>query len=172
MTGGPGSTVSPRLQRSVADAEGLRMLSQLFVLPVETVGGAELSALDVQRFSAVLSSEVGSKVLLNALPKKPDRPYDSSIGFLQVKVIDARERKGGAWGADEPARISLQVEIVRAADQRILWASSYREAEEPLSDNLFRIKKAQRFHTLHELFVQGVQEVLADFESARRQAFK
>lgn len=172
VTGGPGSTVSPRMQRSVADSEGLRMLSQLYVAPIQSSAAVELTAGDLEVFSKALNSEVGSKVLLHAVSKKPEAPFDSSIGFLRLRIIDARERKGGAWGADEPARVSLLVEVSRAADQRVLWSSSYREAEEPLSDNLFRIKSSRKFHTMSELFLQGVQEVLADFEAARRQAFK
>ena len=87
--------------------------------------------------------------------------------LLVPQLFQWRERKGGEWGVEEPAKVVLNLYLLDVQQERILKRYHYEEEQEPLSANILDFRtffdrkgrwvKAERL--AKEAVAQGVQEL-------------
>jgi len=52
-----------------------------------------------------------------------------------------RDRTGRDYGVEEAASVAFDLHLIRVADGRIQWSGRFDETQQPLSNNLYNIKK-------------------------------
>lgn len=83
------------------------------------------------------------------------------------------ERIGGSYGAEHPARVSFELNLVDTTNGRVVWHQSFHETQQPLNENLFElgkfIKRKGRWITAREMAGQALEKMLTDSFFTRTQ---
>lgn len=81
-------------------------------------------------------------------------------------VYRFRDRTGQDYGVDEAASVAFDLHLVRVLDGRIQWSGRVDETQQPLSDNLYDIKKflsrGGKWVTSREMALGGLKSLIAD----------
>ncbi len=176
----------------------LRSVRKVLVLPVEVGDAASDCVLGVDLYkvaASAFSSESVIEVLADekvvaSWSKHPakaagtESDYARAAGFAKQHGADAvlipvlqqcSERRGGKYGADSPAAVLLTFSLVAVDGEVEVWRGGYRSKDEPLSENLLRLKDKKlsdlHFHTASELIVAGFREGARELEARRVSAF-
>ncbi len=85
-------------------------------------------------------------------------------------VFHYQERKGTAYGVQQPASIAMDLHLLKVQDGNLVWKAQWAQTQKSLSENLFEmksfIKSKMRWVTVKELSRQGLMDMLKDFPSA------
>ncbi len=77
-----------------------------------------------------------------------------------------KDRTGQDYGVDEAASVAFDLHLVRVQDARIQWSGRIDETQQPLSNNIFNIKKfinrGGKWVTSREMARGGLKALLAD----------
>lgn len=86
------------------------------------------------------------------------------IGF----VYDFRNRSGGDFGVETPARIAFELNLIRVADGRLVWQSHFKETQQALNENIFQFKKfwrrKGRWITALQMASSAMEEMIRDLD--------
>jgi hypothetical protein len=78
-----------------------------------------------------------------------------------------RERVGTQYSVDLPASVAFDIHLIRVKDGRVLWSAHLDETQQPLSDDLFRLKlflkRKAKWITAKEMAISGLEDMLKDF---------
>jgi hypothetical protein len=78
-----------------------------------------------------------------------------------------RERVGTQYSVDLPASVAFDIHLIRVKDGRVLWSAHFDETQQPLSDDLFRLKlflrRKAKWITAKEMAISGLEDMLKDF---------
>jgi PBP1b-binding outer membrane lipoprotein LpoB len=89
-----------------------------------------------------------------------------SDAVLDVTVTRFRERDGSDLAVNSPASAAFEMLLTHVETGRVLWAASFDETQEALSNNLFTLGQARsrgfRWITVEDLVRQGIKERLAE----------
>lgn len=89
---------------------------------------------------------------------------------LWGSVFHYQERKGTAYGVQQPASIAMDLHLLKVKDGSLVWKAQWTETQKSLTENLFEagsfIKRKMRWVTVKELSSQGLMEMLKEFPSA------
>ena len=92
-------------------------------------------------------------------------------GVLFGVVTKYEESSGSRFGADKLARAGFRLWLVEPATNKLLWTASYENEEQPLSDNLLRLREKVRsgvgFRSATELAKFGFDSAAKDLQSRR-----
>jgi len=84
-------------------------------------------------------------------------------------VFHYQERKGTAYGVQQPASIALDLHLLKVQDGSLIWKAQWTQTQKSLSENLLEmksfIKNKMRWVTVKELSSRGLMEMLKDFPS-------
>jgi len=94
-------------------------------------------------------------------------------GVIVTKILRFEEREGSRLGVDRPARVHLELSLVRVSDSKKVWEGSFHHDDKPLSENLFKIRESrgEGWLTARELIAKGFQQIIKDLSAERRAAF-
>ncbi|MGA3085373.1 MAG: hypothetical protein ABSE95_11335 [Thermodesulfobacteriota bacterium] len=85
-------------------------------------------------------------------------------------VFHYQERKGTAYGVQQPASIAMDLHLLKVQDGSLIWKAHWAQTQKSLSENLLEMKSfirsKMRWVTVKELSSQGLMEMLKDFPSA------
>ena len=85
-------------------------------------------------------------------------------------VFHYQERKGTAYGVQQPASIAMDLHLLKVQEGNLVWKAQWTETQKSLSENLFEmksfIKRKMRWVTVKELSSQGLMDMLKEFPSA------
>lgn len=88
-------------------------------------------------------------------------------------VYGFRERVGTAYGADQPARVSFELNMIDVVTGRIVWQDHYSETQQTLNENVLQlgkfIKRKGRWVTAEEMAAGAVNDLIG---SLKDQFFK
>ena len=89
---------------------------------------------------------------------------------LWGSVFHYQERKGTAYGVQQPASIAIDLHLLKVKDGSLVWKAQWTETQKSLTENLLEvssfIKRKMRWVTVQELSRQGLTEMLKEFPSA------
>lgn len=75
------------------------------------------------------------------------------------------ERIGSGWSVNRPASVAFKVLLMETSTGRVIWRGSFDEAQQPLSENLFTLKRfvmrKARWVTAGELAESGFRSLVA-----------
>jgi hypothetical protein len=85
-------------------------------------------------------------------------------GVIWGGVFRYQNRKGTAYGVQEPASVSLDLHLLRVSDGSIVWKTQWIQTQKSLSEDLFQLgevaKRGLRWMTAEELAKSGLAEML------------
>jgi hypothetical protein len=129
----------------------------------------------------LVSQEELNKVL-KAIPE-PDLTkarLDPNFPFVLAERLKAdavlipavscfRERQGNALASGKPAAVAFELDLISAADHRVVWTGSYEEEQQPLLSNLLLAKtffrRGAKWVTVDVLAKDGMAKATASFPS-------
>jgi len=83
-----------------------------------------------------------------------------------------RDRTGGSYGVERPARVAFELVLIGVDSGRILWQRSFKETQKPLSEDITRLgtflKRGGRWISAGEMGASALQEMLKSIPSPRR----
>ena len=93
---------------------------------------------------------------------------EMTVAFVLVGfVYRFEERVGSSLGVEKPASVGFDLHLLRLRDGKAVWEGRFNETQQPLSENLLRIKAFFRrkasWLTAEELAAVGVDEMLSRF---------
>jgi len=113
---------------------------------------------------------------LLARSNKTLREQDLQLEIGRVLNADAifagyiyrfRERVGSEYSVDFPASVAFDIHLIRIEDGRVLWSAHLDETQQPLSDDLFRLKlflrRKAKWITAKEMAISGLEDMVKDF---------
>ncbi|QJA05909.1 hypothetical protein FVE67_03460 [Thermosulfurimonas marina] len=85
--------------------------------------------------------------------------------LLYARVFRYQERWGRGYAVERPASVAFALVLFEARSGRILWKAWFDETQQPLSENLFKIRLygGVRWLTARELAQRGLRQLLKDF---------
>jgi hypothetical protein len=89
------------------------------------------------------------------------------VDFLLIpQVFEWREREGGEWGVDQPARVVLDLYLVDVRQKKLLDRFHFEREQQALSENLFNVKRffqrQGRWVTAFDLAREGLDQGLTE----------
>jgi len=85
-------------------------------------------------------------------------------GVVWGGVFRYENRKGTAYGVQEPASVSLDLHLLRVSDGVIIWKAQWSQTQKSLSEDLFQLgevaKRGLRWMTAEELAKSGLTEMI------------
>jgi len=108
----------------------------------------------------------------SALPESR-RQYWASVGgcvpadyLLIPQLMQWRERLGGEWGVESPARVVLCLVLFDVKEERVLEVFSFRREQKSLTQNLLKIgafiRRGGRWVRARELAAEGIRSGLEE----------
>jgi hypothetical protein len=83
-----------------------------------------------------------------------------------------RNRTGGSYGVERPARVAFELVLIGVGSGRILWQRSFQETQKPLSEDITRLgtflKRGGRWISAGEMGANALQEMLKSIPSPGR----
>ncbi len=83
---------------------------------------------------------------------------------LYITLRQFRQRQGTEMAVGQPASAAFEMTLLEVPSARVLWASEFRETQQPFLANIFSSKmgsRGLRWITVEELVRQGLEERLA-----------
>ncbi len=106
--------------------------------------------------------EQDPKVLMKAIGQ--DLKAD---GVIWGGIFRYENRKGTAYGVQEPASVSLDLHLLRVSDGLIVWKIQWSHTQKSLSEDLFQLgevaKRGLRWLTAEELAQSGLAQMIKNF---------
>ena len=139
---------------------------------------AKLHALLIEKeaFSLMASERGGDMV--RALADRHSQPLPERDAWLEAgRALGAdavlggfiyrfKDRTGRDYGVDEAASVAFDLHLIRVADGRIQWSGRFDETQQPLSNNLYNIKKfinrGGKWVTSREMATGGLKSMVAN----------
>lgn len=86
--------------------------------------------------------------------------------LLVPQILEWREREGGEWGVNEPARVVLELTLLDVGNQRVVHRYRFEESQRSLSEDLLRVRtffhRGGKWLTAQELMRDGLREGLRE----------
>jgi len=127
-------------------------------------------------FILIAADEVGD--LLATLANRHPQPSSERSLWVEVGraqgadavlggfIYRLKDRTGRDYGVDEAASVAFDLHLIRIADGRIQWSGRFDETQQPLSSNLYNIKKfisrGGKWVTSREMAAGGLKSLLSD----------
>lgn len=127
-------------------------------------------------FILIAADEVGD--MLTTLANRHPQPTSARSLWVEVgraEGADAvlgsfiyrfRDRTGRDYGVEEAASVAFDLHLIRVADGRVQWSGRFDETQQPLSNNLYNIKKfinrGGKWVTSREMASGGLKSLLND----------
>lgn len=90
--------------------------------------------------------------------------------MLWGSVFHYQERKGTAYGVQQPASVTMDLHLLKVKDGNLVWRAQWAETQKSLTENLLEVdsffKRKMRWVTVEELSRLGLVGILKDFPSA------
>jgi len=132
--------------------------------------------LEKEAFTVMASERAGdmARVLANGHPHPlPERDLWIETGralgadaVLGGFIYRFKNRTGQDYGVDEAASVAFDLHLIRVADGRIQWSGRFDETQQPLSNNLYNLKKfinrGGKWVTSRQMAAGGLKSMLAD----------
>lgn len=184
------SDPSHQLKTLAVDRQGLLRVNSVLLAPVQFQGNARLEGGDQERLDRELEFAAGRELDVDVTPPSkvkdlirrgtaPDQftaaAVDSakklrSDGVLVTTINTLEEREGSRVGADAPAALGFTMSLVRVADSRSVWSTSYYIQDHALSENLLSIHDTG-WRSLQEHLTEGFSGALRELRRQRETAF-
>ncbi len=111
--------------------------------------------------------------LANRHPPLPERDLWVAVGralgadaVLGGFIYRFQDRTGQDYGVDEAASVAFDLHLVRVLDGRIQWSGRVDETQQPLSNNIYNIKKfisrGGKWVTSRQMARGGLKSLIAD----------
>ncbi len=88
-------------------------------------------------------------------------------GVIWGGIFRFENRKGTAYGVQEPASVSLDLHLLRVSDGSIVWKTQWSHTQKSLSEDLFQLgevaKRGLRWLTADELAQSGLAQMIKNF---------
>ena len=82
-------------------------------------------------------------------------------------VYRFKTREGTSYAVESPASVAFDMDLVGVKDRRIIWYGRFNETQQPLTEDLFQIKRffkrKGRWISAWDMAVFGLEEVLRTF---------
>jgi len=92
-------------------------------------------------------------------------------GVVWGGLFRYENRKGTAYGVQEPASVSLDLHLLRVSDGAIVWKAQWSQTQKSLSEDLFQLgevaRRGLRWMTAEELAKSGLTEMIKGFPGPR-----
>jgi hypothetical protein len=138
----------------------------------ETVTQLLWSRLKTRPGVTVLVPSEAAKVLASHSTAQPSAGQSAAVTVAKQLKADAsligqvlvyQERVGGRFGANPPATVGFEAQLV-AADGQVLWVGNYYERQRPMIEDVMGfIQRRGVFVTAEELAAYGVDHMLSEF---------
>ncbi len=90
--------------------------------------------------------------------------------MLWGSVFNYQERKGTAYGVQQPASVTMDLHLLKVKDGKLVWRAQWAETQKSLTENLLEVdsffKRKMRWVTVEEMSRLGLEEMLKDFPAA------
>ncbi|MCP3952823.1 MAG: hypothetical protein GY697_11495 [Desulfobacterales bacterium] len=139
---------------------------------------ASLHALLLEKGAYTLIAAERAADMLAALANSHPQPQSERDQWIEVGRalgVDAvlggfiyrfKDRTGRDYGVDEVASVAFDLHLIRVSDGRIQWSGRIDETQEPLSNNIYNIKKfisrGGRWITSREMARGGLKSLIGD----------
>ena len=150
----------------VADDAAAMLTEHLFILLKDR---KDIELIPSSQAQGVLSGLLaGSKkeLLERDLQLEIGRVLNADAIFVGY-IYRFRERVGTQYSVDLPASVAFDIHLIRVKDGRVLWSAHLDETQQPLSDDLFRLKlflrRKAKWITAKEMAISGLEDMLKDF---------
>lgn len=156
------------------EARATSLQQQEFQLRFEMVADEELALETVP--SGALLEKIAAPVADRATLVRAAEQAGAD-GLLVARLNQFRERQGSSLGSEAPARVDLEMEILRTSDSLPVWKGSYHYEDAALFDNLLRAKQkfgergAPSWYSANAVLWTGMRSLLRDIEAKRQSAF-
>jgi hypothetical protein len=156
------SCVSPANAPDVLEElflDRLKVFSKLMIIPTDKTEGIyrRVQAESFKTRPVEVLRRVGKELEVEAV----------AVGY----VYCYRERKGYAYGADKPASVSFEVDLVRVSDGVVFWNAFFDKTQTSLMENILEIssfiQEGGKWVTARELVAEGIHKTMATFPAAR-----
>lgn len=91
---------------------------------------------------------------------------------LTGNVLRYDHRRGGRFGAEDPAAVTIDVHLIHAKTGKLLWAASYTETQAALSENMGTfgtvVQRGAQFLTVNQLATWAIEQIVDEFPEPRR----
>ena len=88
-------------------------------------------------------------------------------GVIWGGIFRYQNRKGTAYGVQEPAAVSFDLHLLRVSDGSIVWKAQWTHSQKSLSEDLFQLgevaRRGLRWMTAEELAKSGLTEMIKGF---------
>ena len=131
-----------------------------------------------RRDIAVVSKKQADNVLASILTKERNGFTEKNRLAVMGREVKAdavlvaylyrfRQRAGNRHSVSAPASVAFELYLIDVSDESVIWAASYNETQQSLSEDLFGIKtfikRRGQWVTAREIAVAGLEEILKDF---------
>ncbi len=86
--------------------------------------------------------------------------------LLVPQILEWRERVGGEWGVNEPAKVTFELTLLDVAQQRVTQRYHFEESQVSLSEDLLKAKtffrRGGKWLTTRQLMQDGLREGLQE----------
>jgi len=131
------------------------------VIAADLGTNAKVHLMTEGQLDALTDAGGGRLEQMKALAAKQD-----SDAVLDIRVTRFRERDGSDISVNAPASAAFEMVLTHVDSGMVLWAASFDETQQALSNNLFTLGQAKsrgfKWITVEELVKQGLKERLAE----------
>lgn len=149
-------TVAPKAALFMT-SEATRLLSQ------KMDPGSVIASRNVQPGMLSLSSEHQRHHRINVLSEAGRKAGADAV--LIGYVYGFEERVGGDYGADMPAKVSFELNLISVESQRLVWQNRFTETQKALNEDLFQLGKFMRrkgrWITAREMAANALHEMIS-----------
>ncbi len=155
--------------------ENLSELEQSTFQELNDILRQELQARGVQAYKGPALVRQCREIVLQEQDNRPfsSLEYWTTVGqclpvdFLLIpQVFEWREREGGEWGVEDPARVVLDLYLVDVRQPKLVDRFHYEQEQQSLSENILNVKRffkrQGRWVTAYDLAREGLQQGLIE----------
>lgn len=178
----------PALRAEAKTPKDLLAVHSVLIAPItlnQKLGGK----VDVGELTQILEDDARRELGLEIVTRDNKAKYSAAMSteelalklgadaILSTTINEFVAREGSLIGGPQPARVDLELTLVRVRDGRKLWSASYHLADQPVSDNLLELGKVEKrehgatFRMAEEIYSEGLRRAFRDLDGERTAAF-
>jgi hypothetical protein len=150
----------------VAEGAAAMLTEHLFILLKDRKNIELIPSSQAQGVMSGLLAGSNKELLERDLQLEIGRSLNADAIFIGY-IYRFRERVGTQYSVDLPASVAFDIHLIRVKDGRVLWSAHLDETQQPLSDDLFRLKiflkRKAKWITAKEMAISGLEDMLKDF---------
>lgn len=153
------------IPEAVIEPEGSKVFREELVLRLKKLAGCEFVLPEESGAEKGKEKDEVAVAIKTASENGADR-------LLIPVLMRYRERKGKAYAASETAGVAFNLFLIDPEKPEVTWRFIYNETQQPLSENLLKIKKffkrKAKFVKAGELLSEGLDEAMKKFPECGR----